>query len=122
MGQTCVTDADCASNACHGTVCGLPWCADGVRDGDETDVDCGGGCPGCGLGSGCQLDSDCASEACDASTFVCAADHCTDHRLDGDETDVDCGGPTCTARCATDKSCNNGADCATGQCVFGVCQ
>ena len=34
-------------------------CVNGVKDGDESDVDCGGGCPGCGTGQLCSLDEDC---------------------------------------------------------------
>ncbi|MEM9462164.1 MAG: DUF5060 domain-containing protein [Myxococcota bacterium] len=39
-------------------------CDNGVTDGDETDVDCGGSCSGCAPGSDCTVDSDCASGQC----------------------------------------------------------
>jgi hypothetical protein len=43
----------------------LATCNDGVRDGDETDIDCGGAvCPACGLGGSCMVDGDCASNGC----------------------------------------------------------
>ncbi len=36
-----------------------------VKNGNETDVDCGGGtCPGCGPGRDCLVASDCASNMC----------------------------------------------------------
>src|SRR5579885_216056 len=36
-------------------------CFDGTRDGDETDVDCGGAtCAPCAAGEACRLDRDCA--------------------------------------------------------------
>src|SRR5579871_3669701 len=41
-----------------------PSCTDGLRDGDETDVDCGGSCPKCALGRHCSIASDCASGHC----------------------------------------------------------
>jgi hypothetical protein len=44
-------------------------CFDGAKDGNETDVDCGGGqCPGCALGSACAIATDCATASCSAST------------------------------------------------------
>lgn len=51
---------------------GGPSCFDGVQNGDETGVDCGGSCP------------DCPTEPT-----------CTDGIQNGDETGVDCGG-SCT--------------------------
>jgi hypothetical protein len=41
-------------------------CTDRVQNGNETDVDCGGGtCPKCGAGMKCQSRSDCASNNCE---------------------------------------------------------
>lgn len=59
----------------------LPWsgpggspaatCTDGVQNGDETDVDCGGlVCPGCADGERCAISRDCASSVC--SDAACA--------------------------------------------------
>src|SRR5436190_21807805 len=39
-------------------------CSDGVRDGDESDVDCGGACPLCPTGGSCMNDGDCESNQC----------------------------------------------------------
>jgi len=40
-------------------------CADGVRNGDETDIDCGGPtCGPCSVGSRCVTDEDCMTESC----------------------------------------------------------
>jgi hypothetical protein len=51
---------------------GKPTCTDGVRNGTETDVDCGGGvCPACGAGKQCQVDADCAAGTCTGG--ACAA-------------------------------------------------
>ena len=94
-------------------------CTDGVKNGTETDVDCGGGCAPCATGKGCDGGSDCASGLC--SGGVCAAQPtCSDGVKNGNETDVDCGGGTCTG-CANGKSCNGGSDCASGLCSGGVC-
>ena len=39
-------------------------CSDGIKDGDETGVDCGGDCVGCPDGEECRSDLDCKSYAC----------------------------------------------------------
>ena len=39
-------------------------CFDGVRNGPESDVDCGGDCPACERGDYCRLPSDCYSGRC----------------------------------------------------------
>ncbi len=41
-----------------------PSCTNGARDGDETDVDCGGSCTACTIGQRCAIDHDCATGAC----------------------------------------------------------
>lgn len=51
-------------------------CADGTKNGDETDLDCGGSaCPKCGDGASCLSGSDCTSGECDGG--VCAPAGCT---------------------------------------------
>ena len=43
----------------------MPTCADSVKNGVETDVDCGGGtCPPCTSGKLCRNNSDCATLNC----------------------------------------------------------
>ncbi|MFO0761975.1 MAG: DNRLRE domain-containing protein [Byssovorax sp.] len=51
-----------------------PSCAapDGVKNGDETDVDCGGRCPTCPANASCQVDADCLSGICQ-DHLVCVA-------------------------------------------------
>jgi len=39
-------------------------CFDGVRDGRESDIDCGGDCPACEPGDRCWFPSDCESGRC----------------------------------------------------------
>jgi hypothetical protein len=80
--------------ACGGSNEATATCGDEITNGNETDVDCGGGeCFGCRLGETCRLADDCQSGLCEAG--VCAASQsCTDGLQNGDETDVDCGGMT----------------------------
>ncbi len=55
----------CGSGVCAGSVCQAPTCTDGVRNGTESDVDCGGGaCPVCGLCRTCRVNADCAAGTC----------------------------------------------------------
>ena len=43
---------------------GAGHCQNGVKDGDESDVDCGGSCPACPQGKLCGGGADCASGTC----------------------------------------------------------
>ena len=52
---------DQCTNACK-----LPTCGDGFKNGNETDVDCGGACPKCGLNLGCGGGADCGTGFCSA--------------------------------------------------------
>jgi hypothetical protein len=70
-------------------------CHDRIRDGDETDVDCGGSCGACGAGATCALATDCLTQACNGNH--CAAPTCDDKIRDGFETGVDCGWGGCRA-------------------------
>jgi hypothetical protein len=62
------------SNGCAGTIeCSCkPLCTDMMKDGHESDVDCGGpDCSPCMAGQACTVQSDCASGTCDTSTLMC---------------------------------------------------
>ncbi|MEM6996461.1 MAG: SBBP repeat-containing protein [Myxococcota bacterium] len=59
------------SDACT-SLCAPPSCSDGLRSGDESDVDCGGSCEGCDIDDGCEADADCASDNCYRSVCVTA--------------------------------------------------
>ncbi|HEY7373054.1 MAG TPA: LamG domain-containing protein [Polyangia bacterium] len=120
-GMNCRTDADCpAGQSCAGFSCRTnpPTCADGIQNGDETGVDCGGAtCPKCGPPS-CQTDADCpAGSSC--FMFSCRVNPptCADGIQNGDETGVDCGGATCPKCGGT--SCRSDADCPAGQACAG---
>jgi hypothetical protein len=93
-------------------------CANNQKDGDETDVDCGGSCPKCGLGKKCLVNADCRNEVCESGICVVS---CTNGIQDGFESDIDCGGGPCP-KCAVGKKCTNNANCESGICgVEGVC-
>jgi hypothetical protein len=125
VGAACLANADCGkSGACANNVCVNSSCSDGVKDGTETDVDCGGAvCDGvgktCAVGKACSASQDCGgSNACTAGKCVAGAT-CTDNVKDGTETDVDCGGGVCDAAsktCAIGKTCGANADCASNSC------
>ena len=67
-GQICNAGPDCLARVCVSGTCAAPTCADGVRNGFEIGVDCGGGpCPGCPAGAFCVDCSSCASMHCDSN-------------------------------------------------------
>ncbi|MFO0588746.1 MAG: lamin tail domain-containing protein [Polyangiaceae bacterium] len=59
-GTTCNGTGSCVSAACN----------DGVKNGSETDVDCGGSCAPCALTKACSVNGDCASAACAGNVCV----------------------------------------------------
>ncbi len=96
-GEECEADTDCDSGVCgaDGT-CAEPTCGDGVQNGDETGVDCGGA-------------------TCDACPT------CTDGIQNQGEADVDCAGP-CEDLCSSGNTCTADTDCFSGACVNGTCR
>lgn len=67
LGQSCGLNLECASNACDGVLatCVAYQCIDHHQDGDESDVDCGGGtCAGCPNYKKCKSNFDCADGTC----------------------------------------------------------
>lgn len=106
-------------------------CADGLKNQDESDVDCGGSCGPCGLDASCEGDGDCASGWCDAGK--CGEPGCT---VDGDcdEFAAPCAEATCNtaskecevvaiadgAPCEDGDLCTSGEVCAAGACVDGT--
>ena len=114
-GEGCQDDDDCQSGLCDPdtNTCSSAECTDGVRNGDETDVDCGGSCPGCDDGEICSEPGDCASGVCEGGT--CTPPTCDDGVVNGDETGVDCGGDVCDA-CPDGEGCEDGDDCTSGVC------
>jgi hypothetical protein len=91
------TLAACLCQSCADTCadCKLLTCLDGMKDGDETAIDCGGSCQKC-------------------------TGNCSDMIKDNGEVGVDCGGP-CVNRCPNGTPCFGNSDCDSMVCVDGVC-
>lgn len=87
-------------------------CSDGLRNGTESDTDCGGSCGACALFQGCVTAADCIEGVC--TSGACRAPRCDDGVPNGTETDVDCGS-SCPP-CATGQMCSTHSDCAEGVC------
>ncbi len=88
-----------------------PTCTDGIQNGNETGVDCGGAdCPACeaiptcndGIQNGNETGIDCGGTDCPACEV---ASTCDDGIQNGDETGIDCGGTDCPA-CETEPTCS----------------
>ncbi len=68
-------------------------CANGIKDQDETDIDCGGSkCTGCAEFKACNVDTDCATGSYCAQHIKCLKASCTDGIKNQNEVVVDCGG------------------------------
>jgi len=120
VGQFCSTGSDCTSGVCQAGVCAAPTCVDTVKNGTETDVDCGGAsCAPCAAGQICIVAGDCQSSVCTGG--ICQVATCTDGVKNAAETDIDCGGGTC-GLCAVGQTCGVDYDCQSGVCVGGFCQ
>ncbi len=121
VASSCSTNADCSGgDVCLSGTCQAPTCSDLIKDGLETDVDCGGNtCGVCTVGRSCLTGTDCTSGVCAAGT--CQTPSCSDGVKNGNETDKDCGGGSCGA-CAIGQSCLVGSDCLSGTCTAGSCQ
>ena len=127
----CLSGSDCVSGNCTFGLCVAGNCSDGIKNGAETDIDCGGGtCPPCNVGKNCAAASDCAppfnaSAICQGGvcSFICNAGYsnCNGNNTDGCEINIsnsvnNCG--TCGSVCAIQNATSG---CLNGQCVFVSC-
>ncbi|CAF1027112.1 unnamed protein product, partial [Adineta steineri] len=94
-------------------------CRDGIMNGNETDIDCGGSCLTCAVGKKCTLTKDCDNVQC--INNICASATCNDAIKNNGETDVDCGGSNCSP-CGTGKACSGARDCVSKSCASGICK
>ena len=94
-------------------------CDDSAKNGDETDVDCGGSCAPCDIGETCGVAGDCLSGFCDANTCaLCMSD--TDC---ADMPSFYCKGGFCVAQRTNGDPCLGPNECGSGFCPVddGVC-
>jgi len=141
--QNCLLGSDCNTGVCNNNAgagggpdncpamttcaCQPPWDNDGVQNGGETDVDCGGGtalgsdgAPACAPSKKCVVGTDCTSKIC-GTNKLCTTPTPTDGVQNGDETDVDCGGAATAGSdgapaCADSKLCGVAGDCLSAYC------
>ena len=136
-GNACTTDV-CTAGVCshnpvaNGTACpggtcnngacqAAASCTDGIKNGTETGVDCGGAnmCPRCGVGITCSASSDCQSGVCQ-NGFCQASGACT---TDGNcTTGQYCSGGNCVPKKPDGQVCTGSNECSSGVCQSGVCQ
>jgi len=128
-GKNCTINLDCKSGLCNSSTkkCAElnATCSDQKKNGNETDVDCGGNCPDCLSGKGCLNNSDCRSGACDNSTHKCVLpNYCSNGVQDPSETDKDCGGKCdpcgLNQKCKYDSDCSKDLACINGACLFNI--
>jgi hypothetical protein len=105
----CIQNSDCSTgNVCQGNKC-IGQCSDGMKDGTETDIDCGGGsCPACPTGDTCVANSDCVS------TDACTGGKCTACGSNYNQPCGSCGGVfDCTGACTVMTPSNYGQSCGS---------
>jgi len=120
-GAHCEADSDCIDKICGADdECSAPACDDEVKNGDESDLDCGGSCDGCPQGDRCGENSDCASEICDLTSDEPRCVSCDDGEQNGSELGLDCGGIDCEL-CGPGDACTDDAGCVNYLCTNRKC-
>jgi hypothetical protein len=126
-GEGCLEDNDCDKVKCDlvAKKCKPAANDDGIKNLDETGIDCGGPTAAvkrCDPGQGCATKDDCANVLCNAGTLVCDPPSKTDGLKNGTESDIDCGGgaPTNAPKCFINQACLVGTDCTSGGCSAGL--
>jgi hypothetical protein len=113
--------APCPGGTCQSGQCKADaTCSDTIKNGNESDVDCGGSCPTkCGNGKTCGGDGDCQSGHCCAGTCreCCSPNHCP--------SSTDCKTWSCPTNQCVSENENDGTDCqrqgGPGLCDDGEC-
>jgi hypothetical protein len=113
------TDTSAEASATEGG----PGCTNGVQDGSETDVDCGGGeCPPCDDGKLCMQNSDCVSMECTIDMTCGGEDACTE--LIEDNPCQACIKENCcdaVLECFMDEFCHCWVECISHNNDFDPC-
>ncbi|CAF0945683.1 unnamed protein product [Adineta ricciae] len=122
-GSSCAVANDCTGNVCASSICLPANCGNGLKDRNETGVDCGAVCAAgkkCSVYAGCQTALDCTSGVC--ASGVCLSATCNNNVQDLSETGVDCGGSCALGKkCVDGGQCNVSTDCSSNLCVSQVC-
>lgn len=109
----CSTNADCVSGLfCNAKTrrCAATSCVDGVKNGDETGIDCGGAkCPKCGAGAPSFSGTGCASGY--SNGRFCVDSPCKNLIREQNEGGVDCGGTSACGKCPLGWDCTLNSDC-----------
>jgi len=115
------SSASCGAGPCAETTSVPIVVKNGVKDGAETDVDCGGPTADkCDDGKACLEARDCTSSVCGEG--LCQPPSPSDGVENGSETDVDCGGDA-APKCVAEQGCVAPSDCTSNACSpAGKCQ
>ncbi|MBT5022920.1 hypothetical protein HOK51_06620 [Candidatus Woesearchaeota archaeon] len=96
-----------------------PTCSDNIKNGGETDIDCGGDCGIC-AGDYCGTSTECKSNSCYNNLCVIIKDLCKNGQKEDFETDIDCGG-ICAKKyeqlCTNNNQCKQDGDCSSQFCL-----
>lgn len=133
----CTVDLHCGKLYCHQNQCYS--CENGIQDGNETGVDCGGSCAKC-IGEPCALDDECGSKHC--ADGVCCSTSCGTCSTCSEPASLgqcklvpkyDDDPPACSinsgkmcngagvCKTALGSPCGVSFDCASSKCMGGVC-
>jgi hypothetical protein len=115
---------------CDGNgTCVAAHCTDGVKDADETDLDCGGAtCGKCAIDKGCNSATDCvdATTGCAGGSFTaantCTGNKCTAHVTVCSGSTSKCDATAGCVQCNAPTDCPAGAnECSTATCNAHAC-
>ncbi|APR76693.1 Tetratricopeptide TPR_2 repeat protein [Minicystis rosea] len=115
----CNTNAQCASLVCQDNKCLSAACGDTVKNGDETDVDCGGSCGTCDNSKQCKTATDCKSGYCQGTT--CQPCYTSSWCAQGQYCDTPGSSGVCKPDKATGQSCTSYDQCSSNYCTNGFC-
>src|SRR5262249_51023983 len=110
----CKTGFSCVQGLCQPATPAA--CDDGIKNGTETDVDCGGSCTPCGATQHCAAGGDCASTLCVNNRCDCPAGQHVSGTACATNTDTACGASA--VDCTTAFSGGHGAsNSSAGPCL-----